>query len=140
MVRSLGYLVRKAGKEGSGSGEGEGQSTEDGIRAEDPVSQALLDTARKFAEERGLDVFAIMTAFPSAANGEFARQLLVTGRSEGGKAAIKRFSDACAEKLGLEDMSHDYDGDDGLRIWDQKDVKASRKQVAPMLREAMKSE
>ena len=101
-------------------------------------TEALLDNFESWAKERELDVAAIMTT--SNPDGEFQRHLLVWGVGEKGEEALRRFAKLGEEKLKLEGWK-DGELDDGERriAWRQRDLAASRKQVAPLLREAMKS-
>ncbi|KAK1244635.1 hypothetical protein MKX07_003434 [Trichoderma sp. CBMAI-0711] len=97
----------------------------------------FIDELAKWAKERKLDVAGVMTT--SNPGGEFQRHLLVWGITEKGAEAAKRFP-GIAEGLGLEPWKDGLlDGDDGKRrAWRQRDLKSSRKQVAPLLREALK--
>lgn len=118
VVKDLGYLCGKTGNASSFA--------------------ALIEEARAFADERGLDVFAVMTAF-QADDGSFSRELLVLGTSKEGSAVVKKFAETTSEKLKLESVEEKDDDEQRLCVWRQKEVAASRKQVAPLLREAMKS-
>ncbi|KAL7807012.1 DHH phosphoesterase [Trichoderma aethiopicum] len=97
----------------------------------------FIDELARWAKERNLDVASVMTT--SNPGGEFQRHLLVWGITEKGVEAAKRFP-GVAEGLGLEQWKDGLlDGDDGKRrAWRQRDLKSSRKQVAPLLREALK--
>ena len=97
-----------------------------------------------FTDTRDLSMFAIMTASTSMSKG-FQRELLLETRSSMAPVAAKFSSQATAE-LGLEDLSvrsvNEYntsgEGPGVFRkVWRQKDVSKSRKQVAPLLRKAM---
>ena len=97
-----------------------------------------------FTDTRDLSIFAIMTA-PTSMRKGFQRELLLDARSSMAPVAAKFFSQAIAE-LGLEDLDvpgvnvYNTSGDGpGVfrRVWRQKDVSKSRKQVAPLLRRAM---
>ncbi|KAM5345205.1 hypothetical protein ACJ41O_011067 [Fusarium nematophilum] len=96
---------------------------------------ALLDDFASWARERKLDVASIMTT--SHPGGEFQRHLLVWGVSDEGRGAVDRFV-AVGERLRLETWKGG-ELDDGERrfAWRQKDLAASRKQVAPLLRESL---
>lgn len=110
--------------------------------------EALLAGLRRLAAQRRLDVVALMTVQQQQhddAHGRFARQLLLWARSDVGAAAAQAFVHAHAATLGLEP----WDGgslDDTTttpgqwrRCWWQRQTRFSRKQVAPYLREAMRS-
>ncbi|CAM1503294.1 Fc.00g080700.m01.CDS01 [Cosmosporella sp. VM-42] len=100
--------------------------------------KSLLDDFVSWVKERELDVAAIMTT--SNPEGEFQRHLLVWGANEKGEEVLERFVKIGEDKLKLEGWK-DGELDDGKKriAWRQKALAASRKQVAPLLREAMKS-
>ncbi|RFU77329.1 hypothetical protein TARUN_4881 [Trichoderma arundinaceum] len=115
VVQNFDYLLEKAGQ-----------------------PSVFIDELAAWAKERKLDVASVMTT--SNPGGEFQRHLLVWGITDKGVAAANNFP-GIAEKLQLEQW-HDgvLDGDDGKRkAWRQKDLSSSRKQVAPLLREALKN-
>ncbi|KAL8754091.1 MAG: hypothetical protein Q9199_004589 [Rusavskia elegans] len=99
-----------------------------------------------FMAARSLTVFSIMTTFTSS-SGEFRRELYVQALSPG-HAAAHRFAEHAKEELKLEDhdvaslsekpgsMQPSSEGP-WRKIWLQKDVSKSRKQVAPLMRRAM---
>ena len=105
--------------------------------SQDADYAALVKAANTFAGERSLSIFAIMTAFESG-NGLFSRELLIIGLSGDGAAAIKTFAEGAVPQLGLEDMKDENDNEQWLRMWRQREVKFSRKQVAPLIRQAMR--
>lgn len=114
VVQDFGYMISKAGN-----------------------APSLLDDFESWIKERGLDVGSIMTT--SNPGGEFQRHLLVWGVGEKGEAAVERFVSTGIEKLKLETWKGG-ELDEGRKrlVWRQKELAASRKQVAPLLREAMK--
>lgn len=93
-----------------------------------------------WAAERRLDVAAVMTA-STPPGGEFQRHLLVWGRGARGRAAAASFAETARGPLRLEAWRGDGLGDEGDArfAWRQGELTASRKQVAPMLREAIKT-
>ncbi|KAK3294469.1 uncharacterized protein B0H64DRAFT_463386 [Chaetomium fimeti] len=103
---------------------------------------AFVAALRAWAGEQGLDIAAVMTV--SRPGGVFTRELLVWGLSEAGVAAVGEFRRRFAEKLGLESwegggLDGGGEGEGEWRVcWRQKEVSCSRKQVGPMLREAMR--
>ncbi|KJK84472.1 hypothetical protein H634G_00836 [Metarhizium anisopliae BRIP 53293] len=105
------------------------------------TKQAFLEELAAWAAERRLDVAAVMTT--SHPGGSFHRQLLVWGMTDRGKDAVGRFRDI-GRPLGLEQWedggldSDDGDGGNTRFAWRQANLAASRKQVAPLLREALK--
>ncbi|KAI9722931.1 MAG: hypothetical protein M1812_001379 [Candelaria pacifica] len=107
--------------------------------------QPFLATLREFAEERDLAIFAIMTTSTSD-GGAFQRELMVWALDGNVVKAVKKFEAEATGELGLTAWNNDAkealnssDGDDATwrRIWSQKEVGKSRKQVAPLLRKAM---
>ena len=98
----------------------------------------LIPTLLNFAEGRGVHIFAVIASFNDT--GTFERQLLLLP-VEDGKAveAAEKFVEANLKELQLENSGTELDGSkvEWLRLWEQKNVGASRKQVAPLLREAM---
>ncbi|EHK45920.1 hypothetical protein TRIATDRAFT_40762 [Trichoderma atroviride IMI 206040] len=98
----------------------------------------FIDELAAWAKERKLDVASVMTT--ANPGGEFQRHLLVWGMTDRGVVATNNFP-AIAKGLQLEQWKDGLlDGDGGKRkAWRQKDLSASRKQVAPLLRDALKS-
>lgn len=136
VVRPLRWIVDKARDEEDGSC----------TNAEDDL-KLFLDKLRKFALERRLDVVSVMTAFNSddgEGGSQFKRDLLVWGLEDDYNDTLAKFAKTSKEQLGLQkwndfpiEGSHEYTG--GLYIWQQGSVSQSRKQVAPLLREAFTS-
>ncbi|KAI1735784.1 exopolyphosphatase-like protein [Xylaria scruposa] len=101
---------------------------------------ALKDWGEEKDEQGKMDLVVVLTGFQDA-NGKFRRELLVWARSEAGVRAAKLFEEKWADKLGLEtwrDGALDLKGDEWRRCWAQRAVEHSRKQIAPMLRDALK--
>ncbi|KAI4757260.1 DHH phosphoesterase [Aureobasidium sp. EXF-3400] len=96
----------------------------------------LLEAAKEFARERDLCVFSIMTGYESS-EGKFARDLAVLAVDEKGIAICKKFSDEPSKKLQLEEVDADEGDGHWFHVWKQGNLSCSRKQVAPLLREAM---
>ncbi|KAI0469494.1 exopolyphosphatase-like protein [Xylaria cf. heliscus] len=91
-----------------------------------------------------MDLVTVFTGFQDE-GGRFRRELLVWARSEAGIKAAKLFEESWGKKLGLESwrdgvLDTEGDGDWGgwRRCWAQGAVEHSRKQIAPMLRDALK--
>ncbi|KAK1989897.1 DHH phosphoesterase, partial [Colletotrichum falcatum] len=115
--------------------------------------RALLREFRKWAEgEKALDIGVVMTTAHPA--GPLEREVLVWAFNEAAAASCRAFYDRFGGELGLAPWRGgrlDSDGgggaydDEGARArgewraaWTQANVAASRKQVAPMLREAIR--
>ncbi|GJD00562.1 exopolyphosphatase [Colletotrichum higginsianum] len=91
---------------------------------------ALLDAFREWAREKGLDIGVIMTT--ANPEGRFERDLLLWAFNEAAVESCKAFYEGYKEELGLETWGG------GRMAWRQRNLSSSRKQVAPMLREAIK--
>lgn len=126
VVKSLDFLANKAGEGQRGSN--------------------IEDELENFMSERKLEVFAIMTA-SSSEDGQFKRELLLQTNAPRLSSALSGFADKATPALQLEEMlaaSFPTDQTSELvkvwrKTWLQKDVSKSRKQVAPLLREALKT-
>ncbi|OJJ83161.1 putative exopolyphosphatase [Aspergillus glaucus CBS 516.65] len=135
-VRSLPWIIRKAGD-----------------------SRKLLGSLRALCDREGLDIVVVMTAFTSPVrDSQFCRELLVLAadgdnKNEVVKEALDSFISKANSQLGLADW---YPLEDGVsetssqdikstlnqdeswrRVWVQTNLSMSRKQVAPLLREAI---
>lgn len=97
---------------------------------------AFLDALSSWAKERELDVVSVMTT--SNPDGEFQRHLFVWGVNDEGKATTRRFVDDNKEALELEAWGEGVLDGEGRGAWKQGNLKESRKQVAPRLRDALK--
>ncbi|OAA56125.1 exopolyphosphatase [Cordyceps fumosorosea ARSEF 2679] len=118
-VQDLDFLLEKATATGNGSGQ-----------------DVLLRELRSWAGEQALDVASIMTT--SNPGGKFQRHLLVWGLTDGGRKAVERFTEESSEKLKLAPLNGGVLDEKGIRYaWSQLALDASRKQVAPLLRDAM---
>jgi exopolyphosphatase len=100
----------------------------------------FLSELRRWAEEERLDIACVMTTMHP--EGGFAREGLLWGFNERAAKAVKTFAGKNKEKLGLETWGDgkldDTSGSKEWRAcWRQLGTQYSRKQVAPMLREAM---
>ncbi|KAK4454200.1 exopolyphosphatase [Podospora aff. communis PSN243] len=117
VVQGVGYLVTEHGKR-----------------------EEFLGEMRKWAGEQELDIAAVMTV--SRPEGRFTREFLVWAFGEAAVRVVREFVRRDGEKLGLEawrggEMDEAAEG--AWRMcWTQRGLEHSRKQVAPMLREAMK--
>ena len=102
----------------------------------------LLQAMDRFAKDRDLGLYAIMTTSASA-EGALQRELMVKAFTEDDARSAKKFGDAASEDLGLEDwdngkMDNDSDRQIWSKVWWQRNVEHSRKRVAPLLRKALK--
>lgn len=138
-VRPLSWIIRKAG-----------------------TAQQFLDHIHSLAKDEGLDIVVVMTAFTSTCgdggkNEQFCRELLICGVDETLGSCLDAFVTKAGSQLGLTDWKPPSQGTDGhgdsgggiqeikttfnqdkpwRRVWVQTDLAKSRKQVAPLLREA----
>ena len=114
-----------------------------GAEAERGSSDLLVRACGEFARERGLDLFAVMTAFTNG-EGDFERELLLVALEEGrATEAADRFVGNSRGELKLVEFEKgsgdEKDGDVvWLGVWRQENLEASRKRVGPLLRGAMK--
>jgi len=135
VVKPLEWLSAKASTEVADSDGGSGGEKE-----------AFAKALRKFVDSRQLAVYAIMTTSTSSESGEFMRELLLWGRETAAQGLAQKFKEQAGEKLGLEKWQEEKHGEimqlseaeeAGFQVWRQRKVENSRKQVAPLLREAM---
>ena len=101
---------------------------------------AFLDVVRAWAEEKSLDVAVVMTLDRPGDGSLKARELLVWGVTDEGRRAVKEFEAQSGEFLELQEWTEQRDGknrDGLLRTWKQGNLAQSRKQVAPLLRDAI---
>lgn len=96
-------------------------------------------TLKKYAESRKLQLFAIGPSYSESRN--FKRELLLMAFNDKAKEAAEKFVQLGKEELQLVDAKHSPLKDDKevtfQHFWDQKNLDASRKRIAPLLREAM---
>jgi exopolyphosphatase len=101
--------------------------------------EKFFDVHKGFAAERELALFSIMTT--STPEGVFKRELLLWATNEKAVGAAKKFEENAKKQLGLvtgADGAHDFvDENQWRRYWWQERVEHSRKQVAPLLRDAL---
>ncbi|KAK9375982.1 uncharacterized protein V1513DRAFT_457671 [Lipomyces chichibuensis] len=116
--------------------------------------KSLIWTVKKFgwnefkkgidswAKERKLDAFVFMDSFQDPKEG-YRRDLLVAVCSEKGDARVRKFVDAAQTEFELEPFSekdglgNQNNNDEGVQCFKQRNLKASRKQVAPLIRQFM---
>ncbi len=114
-----------------------------GKGADDEQYHSFEKVVSAFMAERELSMYAIMTTSTSG-EGEFNRELLLQAVEPAIEDAV-RFVDKASSGLGLEQMKLSVEkqtqltsGEVWRDFWTQNDVGKSRKQVAPMLREALR--
>lgn len=116
----------------------------------------FVDAVRSFAAQKELDIVVVMTSFTHG-DDKFARELFLYAKHESEAAAdgAKVFVTQAGTELGLDKWSslhggcpnsteekvrsvlNGIDSDSCRQLWLQKNTTASRKQVAPLLREAV---
>lgn len=106
-------------------------------------SGEFLSELRKWSEHQQLDIVAVLTTLEL--DGKFTRELFVWAFNPDAVKAVKSFADKDSSNLGLEPWQDgkfdDTEGEKEWRMcWRQNRIENSRKQVAPMLREAMKQQ
>ncbi|KAM3503786.1 hypothetical protein MY10362_003984 [Beauveria mimosiformis] len=120
-VQNFDFLLEKAASTSMGNG-----------------PDVLLRELQSWAQEQALDIASIMTT--SNPGGEFQRHLLVWGLTGPGKKAVEGFKKDNTKTLKLERWNGGILDEQGSRhAWRQLDLESSRKQVAPLLRDAMES-
>ncbi|KAI0390951.1 exopolyphosphatase-like protein [Xylariaceae sp. FL0594] len=109
---------------------------------------AFLSELGSWGAEKNMDLVVVMTTFNDE-DGRFSRELLVWARTDKGARAAKLFAENNQESLQLDTWgAGKLDQDDGTdrasrattgwcRCWRQGALEHSRKQIAPMLRDAL---
>jgi exopolyphosphatase len=109
--------------------------------AEAGSKDAMVRACVEFAKKRNLGLFAIMTAFTNG-KGDFERELLLLATEEGKVSEVaKKFVEKSASDLKLVELDQAVEEEakvPWIGVWRQDNLEASRKQVAPLLREVMK--
>ena len=103
---------------------------------------SLLEEFDKWASEKGADVIALMTT--GMPNGFFQRELMLWSRTEKGLMTMHHFVRSHATALQLKKYRDgSFEASEKPNhwrvLWSQGAIKESRKQVAPRLRDAMRS-
>ncbi|KZF20321.1 DHH phosphoesterase [Xylona heveae TC161] len=152
VVKPIPYLLEKAQSESN-------RETDDKASQSAGVEH-FLDSIRAFASDpaRNLSVYAIMTAYSSPTTGEFERELFVWALDPPTVPAVEKFVHTASGQLRLEDWrnttetggqettsleevpSEESEGTQKQtlrKVWFQRDLSKSRKQVAPLLRDAL---
>ncbi|KAI9880908.1 MAG: Exopolyphosphatase [Pleopsidium flavum] len=141
----LGDILRKDYKEWNEAGKKLGISSVvkpiDWLLRKTGDQKSFLHTAQNFSEKRGLSICAIMTASTNQ-NGHFQRELFLWALDASSIPAAQKFAETANTELGLEEQMalgiQERSADMWRRLWVQKEVGKSRKQVAPLLRDSMK--
>ena len=99
---------------------------------------------QSFASARKLDIYGIMTTASSTSDGQRQRQILLYSPAEANAQFLERFAVAAQHKLELEEWGREALEEVGtglgewqLKIWQQRNLGYTRKQVAPLLREVI---
>ncbi|KAL9064330.1 MAG: hypothetical protein Q9157_007870 [Trypethelium eluteriae] len=126
IVKPISFLLQKAGEE----------------EAETNPADCLLRATERFAQDRHLGLYAMMTTSTST-KGEFQRELMIKALTEDDAHTARKFANEASGTLGLEDwdtkeMDNTSENSIWTKIWWQRNIEHSRKRVAPLLREAMK--
>lgn len=116
VVQNFDYLLEKAGS-----------------------TDVFADELGAWAAEKELDLVAVMTL--STAGGGYERELLLWARNVKAVEIARRFVDGAAEELSLAEFKGGVLNVEGenqwRRAWKQGNLKASRKQIAPLIRTVM---
>ena len=110
-----------------------------GVAEKEGGAEALGDAVDAFATRRGLDVLLVMSAFYEGAAGAspFRRQLALAwarGGCGGDPVAAGLLQSLeASEDLVLEDISARSGWPAGCRVFEQRNLKATRKKVAPLM-------
>ncbi|MCJ1441028.1 MAG: Exopolyphosphatase [Stictis urceolatum] len=106
--------------------------------AKDPHSKAWSAATHDFMSERELDMYAVMTNSTGVSGS--TRELCIEWKGDEAAEAVKHFENISGATLGLEKRNIDGINEDSRRLWRQRSVDLSRKQVAPMIRKAMRGD
>lgn len=98
--------------------------------------KSLLEAAKKFARERDSCIFSIMCGYADE-EGKLAKQLAVLAVDEKGVSICNKFRDDAIQKFQLEEVDADESDGQWFYVWQQRNLSPSRKQIAPLIREAM---
>jgi exopolyphosphatase len=135
VVKPMGFLIEKAAAEAAQASE-QHTTTSTSTPTLTP-DQVFLEAIQKYAQERGLNVCAIMTISNSSKD-EFQRELFLWTENRDVARKLETFEKEARQDLGLvpsQDGIRTAEENGGWRrTWLQKDVGKSRKQVAPLLR------
>lgn len=125
VVRPLSWVISKANEE------------EGSLNAREEL-KPMIDKLKQFAQQKNLDVVSVMTAFTADEEERFERELLVWALHDGCTKHLDAFAETAKEELQLEQWDQfpiEASRENGhLYIWRQRNVRSSRKQVAPLLR------
>jgi exopolyphosphatase len=106
--------------------------------AERDSAQQIVDTANEFADQRQLDMEVIFTAFDHGAEGGYRRQLAVVVKNPELKSVQDALEQDTQSQLTRIDLLN-KETQGNLVFYDQGNVKMSRKQVWPLLKQLISS-
>jgi exopolyphosphatase len=110
-------------------------------------TEAWNSATMKFMKSKNLDLWAIMTVYTTSEEkgNDFRRELALQWIKTGAEKVVEIFENKQSTQLKLVPKNVAGSGDwrsleqsAGRKVWQQENLSASRKQVAPMLREAVK--
>ena len=128
VVKPLSFLAQKC--------EAEGQETS-------KQNQTWQSMSESFMKAQELRLWTILTGY-SPENDELCRELVLQWADEEAGKVVELFEKECCHALKLEKANVEGIGDGnsdnarGRKVWRQGNLKASRKQVAPLIRAAMR--
>lgn len=101
-------------------------------------SKDLVPELANYAKSREVQLYAVMTAHNDT--DQFERELLLMALDDGESAKIaEKFAENNKERFQLKEDKELHASTGGwFKLWTQKDLTSSRKQVAPAIRDAMK--
>ncbi|KAF2863103.1 DHH phosphoesterase [Piedraia hortae CBS 480.64] len=102
-------------------------------------AEKMIESMKSFANDRDLDIYAVMTAYTNV-QGEFVRELLLISLNDGkAMEKVKKIAEMGSTELQLEESGTKIANScvPWVRVWRQKNVEASRKKVAPLMRKAL---
>lgn len=129
VVKPLEFMAHKAAMESSNA---------------EIIGDSFITAVQKFIDARDLSIFAITTN-STGRDGQRQRQIFLQAKGPAIEAA-KRFGMDAADELGLVNLSLDGIPEETSathhagcfrKVWQQNRVEKSRKQIAPLLRQAM---
>lgn len=99
-------------------------------------TEVFFEALSSWGQEKDLDLVSVMTTSHNEKD-EFQRHLLVWGRTDKGLEALQAFESASSNKLQLTIFNDGHFDNKDRKAWQQGNLAASRKQIAPLLRQAL---